>query len=57
MAKFKSKRIVKKIKLTIMPKPHTSTDHEKGPAKFQINQYKTVLMGIKQDAHGNALNA
>ena len=40
-----------------MRKLHTSTDHEIGPAKFQINQCKTVLMGIKQDTHGNAVNA
>ena len=35
------KKKKKNIKLTIMPKPHLQTI-TKGPAKFQIDRYKTV---------------
>ena len=44
MAKFKSrKKKVTKTKLTIMPNPHSHLQTiTKGPAKFQIDQYKIV---------------
>ena len=42
MVKFKSKKVTK-IKLTIMPKSHAHLKTmTKGPAKFQIDWYKTV---------------